>query len=65
MLENNIPIDTHYYLDNQLKMPLLRIFEPVVGEHKAQAVLFRKSVCPLKKKKKTLTGPDLNPRPVL
>ncbi|XP_038073586.1 DNA polymerase delta catalytic subunit-like [Patiria miniata] len=41
VLENNIPIDTRYYLDNQLKMPLLRIFEPVIGEHKAQAVLFK------------------------
>ncbi|XP_033645764.1 DNA polymerase delta catalytic subunit-like [Asterias rubens] len=41
VLENNIPIDTHYYLDNQLKMPLLRIFEPVVGEHRASNVLFK------------------------
>ncbi|XP_022082871.1 DNA polymerase delta catalytic subunit-like [Acanthaster planci] len=41
VLENNIPIDTRYYLDNQLKMPLLRIFEPVVGEHKATDMLFK------------------------
>ena len=41
VLENNIPIDTRYYLDNQLKGPLERIFEPVMdnvaslfaGEH--------------------------------
>lgn len=32
VLENNIPIDTKYYLDNQLSKPLLRIFEPVLGE---------------------------------
>ena len=41
MLENNIPIDTQYYLENQLSKPLLRIFEPLlknpsellVGDH--------------------------------
>lgn len=32
MLENNIPIDTKYYLENQLSNPLMRIFEPVMGE---------------------------------
>lgn len=32
VLENNIPIDTRYYLDNQLSNPLMRIFEPVLGE---------------------------------
>ncbi|XP_071955316.1 DNA polymerase delta catalytic subunit-like [Antedon mediterranea] len=41
VLENNIPIDTKYYLDNQLKGPLLRIFEPVLGEAKALSVLFK------------------------
>ena len=30
-LEHNIPIDTRYYLDNQLSKPLLRIFEPILG----------------------------------
>ena len=41
VLENNIPIDARYYLENQLQGPLTRIFEPVienvsslfVGEH--------------------------------
>ena len=41
VLENNLPIDTKYYLDNQLTNPLMRIFEPIVknaeelfaGEH--------------------------------
>ena len=41
VLEHNIPIDTKYYLDNQLQGPLTRIFEPIidntsslfVGEH--------------------------------
>jgi DNA polymerase delta subunit 1 len=36
VLENNVPIDTKYYLDNQLAKPLGRIFEPIVGERKAQ-----------------------------
>ncbi len=30
VLENNIPIDTRYYLDNQLRGPLERIFEPII-----------------------------------
>ncbi|KAL7412360.1 delta DNA polymerase [Mrakia frigida] len=31
VLENNIPIDTAYYLENQLSKPLMRIFEPILG----------------------------------
>jgi DNA polymerase delta subunit 1 len=31
VLENNIPIDTKYYLENQLEGPLTRIFEPIMG----------------------------------
>ena len=42
MLENNIPIDTKYYLENQLSNPLLRIFEPILGEAKATSVLLSK-----------------------
>lgn len=41
VLENNLPIDTKYYLENQISNPLMRIFEPIVknseellaGEH--------------------------------
>ena len=41
VLENNIPLDYQYYLDQQLKNPLTRIFEPImenpesllVGDH--------------------------------
>ncbi|XP_053205338.1 DNA polymerase delta catalytic subunit-like [Panonychus citri] len=40
VLENNIPIDTQYYLDNQISKPLLRIFEPILGE-KAESVLLK------------------------
>ncbi|KAG6817533.1 DNA-directed DNA polymerase delta [Tephrocybe sp. NHM501043] len=38
VLENNLPIDTKYYLDNQLSKPLMRIFEPILGE-KASSLL--------------------------
>jgi DNA polymerase delta subunit 1 len=30
VLDNNIPIDVRYYLDNQLSGPLTRIFEPII-----------------------------------
>ncbi|KAG5529015.1 hypothetical protein RHGRI_029623 [Rhododendron griersonianum] len=30
VLENNIPIDPQYYLENQISKPLLRIFEPIL-----------------------------------
>lgn len=32
VLENNMPIDAQYYLENQLYKPLHRIFEPVVKD---------------------------------
>ncbi|ORZ22880.1 DNA polymerase family B-domain-containing protein [Lobosporangium transversale] len=38
VLEKNIPIDTKYYLDNQLSKPLMRIFEPILGD-KAESLL--------------------------
>ncbi|KAL2713432.1 DNA polymerase delta catalytic subunit isoform X1 [Vespula squamosa] len=40
VLENSIPIDTTYYLENQLSKPLVRIFEPILGE-KAQSLLLK------------------------
>lgn len=40
VLENNKPIDTDYYLNHQIKKPLLRIFEPILGDAKAQSILF-------------------------
>jgi DNA polymerase delta subunit 1 len=40
VLENNIPIDYQYYLENQLSKPLTRIFEPILGE-KAESILLR------------------------
>lgn len=45
MLDNNIPIDTKYYLEQQISKPLLRIFEPILGDAKAESVLLRKTLC--------------------
>ncbi len=45
VLEHNVPIDTSYYLENQLAKPLLRIFEPILGDSKAKSELLRKCVC--------------------
>ena len=39
VLDNNIPIDVKYYLEQQLSKPLLRIFEPIMGT-KAERELF-------------------------
>ncbi|KAK4137683.1 hypothetical protein BT67DRAFT_415301 [Trichocladium antarcticum] len=39
VLEHNVPIDTRYYLDNQLAKPLGRIFEPILGETKTKSLL--------------------------
>ena len=39
VLENNLPIDTKYYLDNQLSNPLMRIFEPVSIFHESYLVI--------------------------
>jgi DNA polymerase delta subunit 1 len=41
VLENNIPIDTQYYLENQLSKPLIRIFEPIFKE-KTESTLLSK-----------------------
>nr|XP_022902030.1 DNA polymerase delta catalytic subunit [Onthophagus taurus] len=40
VLENSIPIDTVYYLENQLSKPLIRIFEPILGPN-AESDLLR------------------------
>ncbi|UJR27869.1 hypothetical protein I4U23_009134 [Adineta vaga] len=39
VLDNNIPIDTKYYLEQQISKPLLRIFEPILGDAKAESIL--------------------------
>jgi len=38
VLEHGVPIDTAYYLRNCLQQPLLRIFEPIMGEGKANSL---------------------------
>ncbi|VDN97005.1 unnamed protein product [Rodentolepis nana] len=39
VLQHNVPIDAKYYLENQLANPLMRIFEPILGEAKARSAL--------------------------
>ena len=41
VLDNSIPIDAEYYLNQQLSKPLLRLFEPIWGEAKASSTLLR------------------------
>lgn len=48
--KNNVPIDTNYYIEKQLKTPILRIFKPVLGD-KAETILFKGEHT---KKKKTM-----------
>lgn len=38
-----MPIDSSYYLENQLSKPLLRIFAPILGD-KAESVLLSKLI---------------------
>ena len=44
VLENNLTIDTSYYLENQLTKPLLRIFEPILGDSKAKSELLSECI---------------------
>lgn len=44
VLDNNVPIDTKYYLEQQISKPLLRIFEPILGDAKAESVLLRNTL---------------------
>ncbi|MCL4130835.1 UNVERIFIED_CONTAM: hypothetical protein GTU68_015648, partial [Idotea baltica] len=40
VLDNSLPIDYEYYLTNQISKPLLRIFEPILGD-KAESQLLK------------------------
>lgn len=40
VLDNNLPIDHKYYLENQISKPLVRIFEPILGE-RAEFILLK------------------------
>jgi len=53
VIENNIPIDTLYYLDHQLKNPLKTIFDILLGELKCKEMIYnRKSYIKAKKEEK-------------
>ncbi|OWB54297.1 hypothetical protein B5S28_g142 [[Candida] boidinii] len=39
VLDHSLPIDTKYYLENQLSNPLTRIFDPILGERKSKELL--------------------------
>ncbi|KAG8929456.1 DNA-directed DNA polymerase delta [Tulasnella sp. 419] len=55
VLEHNIPIDTKYYLENQLSKPLLRIFEPILGS-RAQSLLVGQHTMTVKKETPSIGG---------
>lgn len=40
VIKNKIPIDTAYYLKQQMEKPLMGIFEPIYGASRAHALLF-------------------------
>jgi DNA polymerase elongation subunit (family B) len=52
-LANNVPIDTLYYLDHQLKNPLKTIFDIVLGELKCRELFNRPSIIKAKQREKT------------
>lgn len=43
VLDHNLPIDTQYYLENQISKPLIRIFEPILHD-RAEAVLLSRII---------------------
>lgn len=44
VLENNIQVDSKYYLTNQLQNPLTSIIEPIIGERQTNAMFVVKSI---------------------
>ena len=56
MIENNIPIDTLYYLDHQLKNPLKTIFDILLGELKCEQMFNRPSLIKAKQREKISIG---------
>ncbi len=43
VLDHNLPIDTRYYLENQISKPLIRIFEPILHD-RAEHILLSKFI---------------------
>ena len=56
VMENNIPIDTLYYLDHQLKNPLKTIFDILLGELKCEQMFNRPSLIKAKQREKIAIG---------
>jgi DNA polymerase delta subunit 1 len=56
VIQNNIPIDTLYYLEHQLKNPLKTIFDILLGELKCNEMFNRKSLADAKQREKVSIG---------
>jgi len=56
VVENNIPIDTLYYLEHQLRSPLETIFEILLGAEKCKQLFDRKSFQDAKRREKISIG---------
>ena len=56
VIENNIPVDTLYYLEHQLKNPLKTIFDILLGPEKCKELFQRKSFIDAKRREKISIG---------
>ena len=56
VIENNIPIDTLYYLDHQLRSPLETIFDIIIGPAECKKMFERQSLIEAKKREKISIG---------
>ncbi len=56
VVENDIPIDTLYYLEHQVKSPLETIFNILLGEEKCKMLFQRKSFLDAKRREKISIG---------
>jgi DNA polymerase elongation subunit (family B) len=52
VIENNLPIDTLYYLEHQLKNPLKTIFDILLSESECEKMFQRESMVEAKRKEK-------------
>ena len=56
VIQNNLPIDTLYYLEHQLKNPLKTIFDILLGTTKCDELFNRKSFLDAKRREKASIG---------
>ena len=56
VIENNIPVDTLYYLEHQLKNPLKTIFDILLGPEECKKMFERKSFIDAKRREKISIG---------